>query len=64
MNEEEKKKFYSYLNQYTREKYDRVSVNVKKGTKDKWKKYAEEAGMSLAAYVSEAVEEKHSRENA
>lgn len=62
MKEEDKKKMYSYVTEYQKEKYDRVSVWAAKGSKERWKKYANKAGMSLTAYVEEAVEEKIQRD--
>ena len=38
--------------------YEQVKISVPKGTREEWKKAAETAGISLAAYIRAAVEEK------
>lgn len=43
---------------YNKEKYEQIIVRVPKGTKDKIKEAAEAAGMSMTAYILEAVKEK------
>lgn len=35
-----------------------MNLTLKMGLKDTWKGYAEQTGMSLTAFVTEAVEEK------
>lgn len=62
MKEEDKKKMYSYVTEYQKEKYDRVTVWAPKGSRGIWKQYASKAGMSLTAYVEKAVEEKIQRD--
>lgn len=42
-------------NKYNAKSYDRISVTVKKGVKDDWKSKAEKQGLSLNAFIEEAV---------
>lgn len=42
-------------NKYNAKAYDRISVSVKKGTKDEWKSEAEKQGLSLNAFIENAV---------
>lgn len=49
-------KITAYKNKYQAEKYDRIIVQVKKGEKEKIKAYAESRGMSLNAFIVEAIE--------
>ena len=42
-------------NKYNAKSYDRISVTVKKGVKDEWKSEAEKQGLSLNAFIEQAV---------
>lgn len=42
-------------NKYNAKSYDRISVTVKKGVKDDWKSKAEKQGLSLNAFIEQAV---------
>ena len=42
-------------NKYNEKSYDRISVTVKKGVKDDWKSEAEKQGLSLNAFIEQAV---------
>lgn len=42
-------------NKYNAKSYDRISVTVKKGVKDDWKSEAEKQGLSLNAFIEQAV---------
>lgn len=42
---------------YLQEKTDDIRIRTPKGTKDRWKKAAEENGMSLTQFVINAVED-------
>ena len=55
----EGKKFnqIAYQNNYKREKYDKIEVIVPKGEKDNIKQAAQKAGLSVSAYIYQAVEE-------
>ena len=50
-----------YVNDYTRQNYDRFSLTAPKGRKDEIKKAAKAAGMSLNEYILTAVAEKMGR---
>ena len=43
-------------NKYNAKAYDRISVSVKKGIKDEWKSSAEKQGLSLNAFIEQAVQ--------
>ena len=51
-------------NKYNQKTYEKISVRYPKGTRDIWKDYAEKAGISLAEYLRQAVEEKAQRDGA
>lgn len=42
-------------NKYNAKAYDRISVTVKKGMKDEWKSEADKQGLSLNAFIEQAV---------
>ena len=42
-------------NKYNAKSYDRISVTVKKGVKDDWKSKAKKQGLSLNAFIEQAV---------
>lgn len=42
-------------NKYNSKAYDRISVTVKKGMKDEWKSEADKQGLSLNAFIEQAV---------
>ena len=48
--------------EYNREKYEQITMRVPKGTKEKIKVAAEAAGLSLTAYIMEAVNEKMNKD--
>lgn len=45
-----------YVNQYKRENYDRLSVNIPKGKKAVLQKEAADRGISVTALIVEALE--------
>ena len=49
---------YNKQNEYNRKKYDRVSVMLPAGYRDKVREIATKEGKSLNAYILEAVQEK------
>lgn len=49
-------------NKYNQKSYDRFILNLPKGEKERYKKVAEQAGMSLSAYIIQALEEKIARD--
>ena len=46
-----------YIQEYMKQSYDRVNVQVPKGKKSEWSERAKAAGMSLNAYITRAVDE-------
>ena len=50
-------------NKYNAKAYDRISVTVKKGTKDEWKFEAEKQGLSLNAFIEQAVKQMMTSDN-
>ena len=53
---------YKANKKWNTENYEQMNLSVPKGTKDKYAKAAEAKGLSMTAYIVEAVEEKISRE--
>ncbi|UZE45989.1 YlcI/YnfO family protein [Selenomonas sputigena] len=47
-----------YINKYNSEKYDRIAIRVPQGLRDAIKDAANQAGLSMAAFITTAVEEK------
>ena len=45
-----------YRNGYNRKKYDRLSVMLPKGTRDKYRSFAQSMGKSLNALIIELLE--------
>lgn len=45
------------IKKYIAEKTDDIRLRVPKGTKDRWKEYAESKGISLTKYVVQVVEQ-------
>lgn len=48
-----------YKNKYAAENYDRVSLNIKKGTKATLTNTAQSHGQSLNGFIKSAVQEKY-----
>lgn len=42
---------------YNSAHYERISLDVPKGTRDKWKKHADKKGTSLTSLIRELMEE-------
>lgn len=53
-----KKAGFDYVNQYQKEKYDRITVMAEKGKKAEYQAAAKEFGLSLSAFVMMCVDEK------
>ena len=51
----------AYTREYNKNKYEQLKIQVPKGEKEKIKAAAEKIGLSMTAYVMEAVEEKMQR---
>ena len=45
-------------NAYNARNYDRINLSIPKGLKEEWQASAQRAGLSLNAYILEAVEAK------
>ena len=43
-------------NAYNARNYDRINLSIPKGLKEEWQASAQQAGLSLNAYILEAVE--------
>lgn len=52
----EKEKELSYIAQYQKDNYDRITVMAPKGTKEEIKKAAELKGMKISGFVLDAVQ--------
>lgn len=50
-------------NKYNAKTYDRITLLVKKGVKDKLKFHAEERGESLNGFINRAISEAVERDN-
>jgi preprotein translocase subunit Sss1 len=50
-----------YVNEYQKEKYDRITVMAKKGKKEEWTKAAQFKNMKLSAFVQDCVEKELER---
>lgn len=45
-----------YIDEYNKQNYDKVQFRVPKGQKERIKEAADKAGMSLSAFINEAIE--------
>lgn len=45
-----------YNNEFIKQAYDRINLTIPKGLKEEWQASAQRAGLSLNAYILEAVE--------
>jgi preprotein translocase subunit Sss1 len=54
----DKKAAFDYVNQYQKEKYDRITVMAVKGKKEEYQAAAKLKGMSLSAFIMSCVDEK------
>lgn len=56
---------FAYNNAYAKEHYDRITIVVPKGDKDKFKIAAKDLNLSVTQYILQAVEffEQHSKSN-
>lgn len=51
------------VRKYQSEMVDRVTVRPVKGTKERWREAADQAGQSLQQYIIKAVEDRIQRES-
>ena len=54
----DKQAAFNYVNQYQKEKYDRITVMADKGKKAEYQAAAKLKGMSLSAFIMYCVDEK------
>lgn len=52
----DKKAALDYINNYQKEKYDRITVMAAKGKKEKYQAAAKAKGLSLSAFIMECVD--------
>lgn len=57
----DKKAAFKYINDYQREKYDRIVILRKKGDKDKIKAYADSKGLKVTEFINQCIDEKLKR---
>lgn len=54
----DKKAAFDYVNNYQKEKYDRITVMADKGKKAEYQTAAKLKGLSLSAFIMACVDEK------
>lgn len=54
----DKQAAFDYINQYQKEKYDRITIMAKKGKKAKYQAAAQLKGMKLSSFIMACVDEK------
>lgn len=57
----DRKKELSYIAQYQKDNYDRITVMAPRGTKDQIKKAAELKGMKISGFVLDCVQKELER---
>ena len=50
------------VNKYVKENYDRINVTMPKGKKEEIQAYASRHGLSVTAYINDAIDEKMARD--
>lgn len=58
---DKKKAAYDYVNQYQKEKYDRITILRKAGQKEKIDAIAKENGLSTTQFINSCIDEKLKR---
>lgn len=59
--EEKRKAAYNYVNEYQRQKYDRITILRPAGEKAKIDAIAKEKGMSTTQFINSCIDEKLKR---
>lgn len=59
--EEKKKAAYSYVNEYAKNKYDRITILRNVGDKNKIDAIAKERGLSTTQFINQCIDEKLKR---
>ncbi len=54
----DKQAAFRYVNEYQKQKYDRITVMADKGKKEQYQAAAKLRGMSLSAFVMQCVDDK------
>ena len=49
---------FKYVNEYQKEKYDRITVMATKGKKEEYQTASKLLGLSLSAFIMQCVDEK------
>jgi len=57
----DKKQAFKYINEYQKQKYDRITITRNKGDKEKLQKVAAEKDLSLNAFINACIDEKLKR---
>lgn len=57
MNKQDSFNQFKYQNDYNKEKYDRLTLVMPKGKKDKVKKRADELNKSVNGYINDVIDE-------
>lgn len=57
----DKQAAFNYVNQYQKEKYDRITVMAAKGKKAEYQAAASLKGMKLSAFIQDCVEKELER---
>lgn len=52
----DKKAAFEYINEYQKEKYDRITVMAAKGKKAEYQEAAKARGLSLSAFIMQCVD--------
>lgn len=45
-----------YIDEYNKANYEKVTLQVKKGVREVWRRYADDSGLSLVAFVTDAID--------
>lgn len=54
----DKQAAFNYVNQYQKDKYDRITVMAEKGKKKIYQDAAKQKGLSLSAFIMECIDER------
>lgn len=58
----DKKAAFAYVNEYQKEKYDRITIMADKGKKALYAEAAKSAGLSLSVFAMQCMDEKINKE--
>lgn len=57
----DKQAAYKYINEYQKEKYDRITILRKSGDKEIIDRIAKDKGMKTSAFINQCIDEKLKR---